>query len=124
MTKASGSGGAANSRFTLGDATPTAAGGGLCAITWSCGLAGQVSVGDGAGLKAAAAQIDFGGAAALADDVRNDHVLRAQALGEPHMPAAADLFAGKRHLRQDAPLRDVGAVEAVFEFDQQPILQG
>ena len=97
---------------------------------WSLGDDGLGSRGSGgefggdADLKAAAADVDFGGARAESDDGGDVHELRAEALGSLHAPAAADMGSRHRLLRKNAPGRNGGGVEVIAAREFKPMLEG
>ena len=76
-------------------------------------------MGDGAEFEAEAADVDGGGALALAEEVGDGDLLGAEAFSDADGPLAADGGAGCGRLGEDAAGGSVGGVEAVFEVEDQ-----
>ena len=83
------------------------------------GLAGSGDVGDGAEVEREAADVDGGGAFALAEDARDGDLLGSEAFGDTDGPLAANGDAGRGGLGEDAAGRGVGRVEAIFESEAE-----
>jgi hypothetical protein len=79
------------------------------------GFAGGGDVGDCAEFESETANVDGGGALALAEQVGDGDLLCAEAFGDADGPLAADGGAGGGGLGEDASGRRVGGVEAVFK---------
>jgi len=88
------------------------------------GVTGCGDVGDGAQFEPEAADVDGGGAFALADKVGDGDLLRAEAFGDAYGPLAAHGDAGGGRLREDVTGRRVGRVEAVFEVEDKAVGAG
>ena len=76
-------------------------------------------VGHGAEFEPEAADVDGSGTLALAEDVGNSDLLRAEAFGDANGPLAADGDAGCGRLGENVARRCVGRVEAIFEVEDK-----
>jgi len=76
-------------------------------------------VGDDAGFERDAADVDGGGALALAEEAGDGDLLDAEAFGDADGPLAADGGAGGGGLGKDAARRHVRGVETVFEVEAE-----
>jgi len=83
------------------------------------GFAGRGNVGDCAELKTKAADVDGGGALALAEEIGDGDLLRAEAFGDAHGPLTADGGSSCGRLREDVAGWGVGGVEAIFEVEAE-----
>jgi hypothetical protein len=83
------------------------------------GFAGGGNVGDDTEVEPEAADVDGGGALALADDVGNGDLLGAEAFGDADSPVATDDGARDRGLGEDTTGRRGWRVEAVFNRDAE-----
>ena len=92
-------------------------GGGLGDDDAGCSRCGDV--GHCAEFEPETADVDGGGALALADNVRNGDLLGAEAFGDTHGPLAADGDAGCGRLGEDVAGGRVGGVEAIFEMEDE-----
>jgi hypothetical protein len=79
---------------------------------------------DGAEFEAKAADVDGGGALALADEVGDGDLLGSEAFGDAYGPLAAHGNAGGGRLGEDVTGRCVGRVEAVFEVEDEAVGAG
>ena len=83
------------------------------------GWSGGGDVGDGAEFESEAADVDGGGALALAEDVGDGDLLCAEAFGDAHGPLTADGDAGCGRLGEDVAGGRVGGVETILEVEDQ-----
>ena len=82
-------------------------------------FSGCCNVRDGAELEAEAANVDGGGALALAENVGDGDLLCAEAFGDPYGPLTADGDTGCGRLGENVAGRRVGRVEAIFEGEDK-----
>jgi hypothetical protein len=73
-----------------------------------------MDLGDVAEFQSALADVEFGGAWTLSENVGNHDALRSEALGEANAPAAANVRSWRRHLRDDVSFGNVGGVKLAF----------
>jgi hypothetical protein len=83
------------------------------------GFSGGSNVRDCTEFEAEAADVDGGGAFALAEKVRDGDLLCAEAFGDAHGPLAADGRSGCGGLGQNAAGGRVGGIETVFESEAE-----
>jgi hypothetical protein len=82
------------------------------------GRSGGGDVGDGAEFESEPADVDGGGALALAEDVGDGDLLCAEAFGDAYGPLAADGDPGCGRLGEDVAGGRVGGVKAIFESEE------
>jgi len=85
----------------------------------AAGFAGVGDMGDDTEVEAEAANVDGGGAFALADNAGDGDLLCAEAFGDADGPLAADGGAGGGGLGEDAAGGRAGGVKTVFEVEAE-----